>query len=175
MSGAPVEAPVTAPEAVEWPTGLPKPPEPPSLAEAPGFAAAEPAEYRLPPLDEVTAEAMEADGAARQLLAAAGLPAEIGSFVAQRVASLDDPTGGVDDAQYFVRWSGVRENLSRVMGGEAFRDRMGALRELVADTDRRTQGAATRFLDEHAGVLLDPLVVSQLLLHAQRWREGRRR
>jgi hypothetical protein len=175
MTAAPVEGPVPAAEAVEWPTGLPAAPEPPSLAEAPGFAAADPREYQLPALDEVTAEAVEADGAARSLMAAAGLPAEIGSFVAQRVAALDDPSGGVDDAAYFMRWSGVRENLHRVMGAEAFRHRMSALRELVADTDRRTAGAATRFLDEHAGVLLDPMVVSQLLLHAERWREGRRR
>lgn len=175
MNAAVVDAGVTGGDAPAWPAGLPAAPEPPAVDEAPGFAPAEPLDYRLPDMGEVTLDAVEADKSARSLMSAAGLPAEIGSFIAGRVAELSDTTGGPDDAQYFLRWTATRETLAKMWGAEAFSGRMAALRELVADTDRRTQGAATRFLDDHAGVLLDPLTVSQLLLHAERWQAGRRR
>lgn len=166
-SATPV-APNATPEASPYPT-------PPDL-NVPGMEPLPPellppasiAGYNLPPPDE-SPEAVAADVEARGWMMQAGLPASIGSFIAQEIGRMPDPTGG-DDATFELARASLMSQLERMYGVEATAKKLADVQWLVEHVDRKSGGRLGDYLEQNAGILLNLQVFGQLAAHAERVR-----
>ncbi|WP_322614991.1 hypothetical protein [Pseudomonas sp. BIC9C] len=105
------------------------------------------AEYLLPPGGDASPEGVEADLTIRQWMADAGLPAGIGSHIAEVADEWAVRTEGWTDDQHELERRTTMINLERLWG-----ERTGSMidmaRDAVARLDRLHDGQVSAFLDE---------------------------
>lgn len=163
----PADAPLTAqaPAPVERPDVNPPgmEPLPPELGPPSSIA-----DYRFPSPED-TPEARAADVEARGWMLAAGLPGSIGTYIAQEIGRMPDPSGG-DDATFELSRASLMAQLDRMYGPEATAAKLRDVQRLVEHVDRKSGGRLGDYLEANAGVLLSLQVFGQLAVHAERMR-----
>jgi hypothetical protein len=130
---------------------------------------ARPEEYRLPRLMEpgaqLTPEVVAFDKQAREWLAEAGLPREIGTFVATEVAKVAEATKDATEAQC-TAYRMEQEGQLRRMWGSDFDRKVALARQLVAQVEAKRPGIVEYLEATRAGDCA--AVVAQLALAAER-------
>jgi hypothetical protein len=134
------------------------------------FAPGKPEEFKLPSLagpgeehspDEMVAHAETARG----WLAAAELPASIGSALAEEVAQINTMYSGLDDGGVQLHAAGERAKLDRLWGDDAPR-KIALARQLVRELETKKPGIVD--LLSRTGAGNSSVVIAQLALHAER-------
>jgi hypothetical protein len=132
-----------------------------SLGDA--FApAADPSEFRLPPLGDesmTTTELAEADTQARSWLHTARLPAAIGSSLAEEAARVAAQTANMDEATYAL-WKADQDRQLRAVWRDEYPQKMAMARKLVAEIDSKAKGLKDFLNDSAAG---DSAMVAMLI------------
>ena len=141
--------------------------------------AAHPSQYEIPPLVQGDYEDLDGSVAAeaaglRNLVFAADMPAHEGNALLEVAIEASYTTPEMDDLQFEQAAKESHTSLRDVMGAAEFERCRKALEKLVGDLDAKSGGKLGDYLDEHAHVLIQPLVLYKLLVHAGR-REHRSR
>ena len=141
--------------------------------------AAHPSQFVVPPL--MQGEIEDVDGSVandargiQNLLWAADMVAHEGNALLEVAVEASYNAPDLDDAQF---QQAVREShgaLRELMGAAEFDRCQTALAKLVFELNTKGGGKLADYLDEQAHVLIQPLVLHKLLVHAGR-REHRRR
>lgn len=143
------------------------------------FPAAHPSDFIMPPLVQGDYEdldgnvAMEARGI-QNLLWAADMPAHEGNALLESAVEASYTAPDMDDLQFQQAVKESHASLREIMGNAEFDRCQAALGKMVAELDAKGGGKLADYLDEHAHVLIQPLVLHKLLVHAGR-REHRSR
>lgn len=161
----PFAAPVTLSEEEKW-----------AAVDAP---AARPEDYQVPPVSpefgEPTAESLAEARGLQSLLYAAAMPKADGEALlvsfADAARRQPDPPG---DAEFELTMQQTHQQLRRTMGDTEFERCQAALSKLkdgvAAKLPANKREAFEDYLEQHAHVLANPLVLHKLLVHAGRGR-----
>lgn len=145
------------------------------LAAALDERAQSPSEYRLPVgfLGEPNEQSLSHGQAVQSLLWHAGMPAPAGKALLESVmAAATRSPGEMDDTTFQLRAGECEAMLMRQLGEQEYTRCRAALAEMFDDLNGKTGGKLSDFLDDHAEVLVDPMVQLELLMHAGRRKGG---
>ncbi|GGA69103.1 hypothetical protein GCM10011521_04150 [Arenimonas soli] len=174
----------------EWapalPTDLPTPawraegrePNNAELAAALDERAHSPSEYRLPAgfLGEPNEQSLSHGQALQSLLWHAGMPAPAGKALLESVmAAATRSPGEMDDVTFQLKAGECEAMLKRQLGEQEYTRCRSALGKLFDELNGKSGGKLSDFLDDHAEVLVDPMVQLELLMHAGRRKGGTNR
>lgn len=167
---------VDAPELNRWEPTQQLSLDDPASFDAP---AAHPSQYEIPPLVQGDYDDLDGSVAAeaaglRNLVFAADMPAHEGNALLEVAIEASYTTPEMDDLQFEQAAKESHAALREVLGDAEFDRCQKALEKLVSDLDAKSGGKLGDYLDEHAHVLIQPLVLHKLLVHAGR-REHRSR
>ena len=126
-------------------------------------------DYNFPMHGTTGEESMRAAVEVGTFMQQAGIPVGLGSLLANAANRVQDVTGG-SDADFDYNAKVLTERLRSDWGDELFTKRQAALGEMVDFLDRKFGGKVLAFLDNNPGVLLDPIVLGSLMLHAEKVR-----
>lgn len=199
-SSAPADVPASAPDAPVTPSALPAVPEwappLPELADKNDLAdvdprslsfeeqialyerpAARPTEYQVVahPDHQGSPEALAEVQGIQSLLYAANLPANEGSGLMEAIkGEIARNPDSVSDAEFELLIRSTELTLKQQLGEQEYQMRQTKLAGLLSDIDRKTGGKLAEYLEDHAHIIMQPMVYSRLLAHAARLDERRR-
>lgn len=158
-------------------------PDPRSMTEAQRIAAMDapavrPSEYVIDvhPENAGTPETMAEVRGIQSLLYAAGMPANEGNGLMQAIAVEVRATPSMPSSLEFEQLVRSTEaTLTARLGAEELGRRQASLGRLLTDLDSKSGGKLGDYIEEHAHVLMKPLVYSRLLAHAARLDERKRK
>lgn len=139
--------------------------------------AARPEDYQLPALtigDEVDDETIAEAAGIRNVLWSAGFPAHEGAALMEFMVEASRAVSDLDDAAFELQLRETQGTLRQQLGDAEFDRCSKALAGLFADLNQQSGGKLNDYLDDHAHLLVQPLVMSRLLAHAGRLEQRRR-
>ncbi len=153
-------------------------PRPDELISGADTPARSPADYKLPAglLGDAGPEALAHGRAVQSLLWHADLPAHSGMALLEAIkdAAAKSP-GELDDVSFELKARETDLMLKRQMGEAEYTRCRAALAAMFERLNGQTGGKLADFLDDHAEALLDPMVQLNLLMHAGRAEQRKRR
>lgn len=153
-------------------------PRPDELLSGADTPARSPADYKLPAglLGDAGPEALAHGRAVQSLLWHADLPAHSGMALLEAIkdAAAKSP-GELDDVSFELKARETDLMLKRQMGEPEYTRCRAVLAAMFERINGQTGGKLADFLDDHAEALLDPMVQLNLLMHAGRAEQRKRR